>query len=99
MGSLSCSPPVWDLVDDASLVMADAILQSQIESALPDNDLSPAGNLLNHQNISTTSFSLVNIPCHVTNYSIDSAFETDTQKRYIHLEYAKSFAEVPRSAL
>jgi hypothetical protein len=35
----------------------------------------------------------------MTDYSINSSFETDTQKRNIHLEYAKSFAEVPHSAL
>ena len=82
-----------------NLVVEDVWSHPKVGIDVDGNPIKYAGNLLNHQNVLAVSPSLLNILCHVSDFSVNPSFETDTQVRVSHLGHINSFAEVPRSVL
>jgi hypothetical protein len=84
---------------EADLAFDDVNIPSAADNLLIEKHSKSASDLLNHPKVLAASPSIVKIPCHVSDFTVNTSFETETQESTIHLGHVNYFTDVPRSVL
>jgi hypothetical protein len=84
---------------ETDLAFDDVNIPSAADSLLIEKHSKSASNLLNHPKVLAASPSVLKIPCHVSDFTENTSFETETRESTIHLGHVNYFADVPRSIL